>query len=392
MRTSHVAILAGILALLSCACTERAPPPGARDLTLTLRWVKGYGAENKAKVETGLLWALSFLGAEFPRNAPKAFIWNDHLVTVDFDRIGLPAGARPSWANLVAQIEGSDEYRRTGGMDIGRFVMLTLCSPRNYYVLTGVAPHLEEVRARHAFDRRQMAVTQSEIAVGNRLIDIGEAHRFGEIGFIAYEGTGTIADGSFEKKEIEVLEFMKNGQLRFALYDLGGNLKTNASPALTSAGKPSKCLWCHEIRLQPAFKNLVDTPGYYTTQQFGTLIAERMKLVDQYRERLDSRVDFKRTQDHTFAELLYLTFMEPSAERLALEWNLPVEQVTVLLKAKPTHKQEEFAWLGSRLYRRQDVDALAPYPVIKVASDPRELSTYEPEMLGSEELAQHLGR
>jgi hypothetical protein len=391
MQTLRIMIVAGIVALLSCACTETAPPPGPHDLTLTLRWVKGYGAENEKKVETGLLWALSFLGAEFPRSAPKAFIWKDRLVTVDFDRIGIPAAARPAWVELIAQLKGSDEYRHTGGMDIGRFLMLTLCSPRNYYVLTGVAPHLEQVRARHTFEREQMAVTQSEIAVGNRLIDIGEAHRFDEIGFIAYEGTGAIANGSFQKKEIEVLEFMKNGQLRFALYDLEGNLKTSATPALTSAGKPSKCLWCHEIRLQPAIKNLVDTPGYYTTQQFGALIAERMKLVDQYRNGLDSKVDFKRTQDHTFAELLYLTFMEPSAERLALEWNVPVEQVMTLLKAKPTHAQPEFAWLGSRLYRREDVDPLAPYPVLKVASDPREPSSYEPEVLTSKQPAQAPG-
>lgn len=379
-------MLVGMLALLGCACSHTAPPPGKHDLTLTLRWVKGYGAENREKVETGLLWALSFLGAEFPRSAPKAFIWEDHLVTVDFDRIGITAATRPAWEEVIARIKSSEEYRRTNGMDIGRFLMLTLCSPRDYYVLTGVAPHLEQVRGRHTFDHKQMAVTQSEIAVGNRLIDIGEARHFGEIGFIAYEGTGRIADGSFEKKEIEVLEFMNNGQLRFALYDLEGNLKTNATPLLTSAGKPAKCLWCHEIRLQPALLNRVDTPGYYTTAQFGAIIAERMKLVDQYREGLDAKVDFKRTQDHTFAELLYLTFMEPSAERLALEWNLPVAQVVALLKDKPTHKQEEFSWLGTHLYRRQDVDALAPYPVIRVASDPREPSAYEPDLFGSQQI------
>jgi hypothetical protein len=376
-------VLVGSVVLLLCACGS-APPPAPSDLTVTLRWVRGYSGDSKQKIEVGLMWALSFLGARFPDDAPKAFIWHDNLVTVDLDRVGLPQNARPAWEQLIANLNRSDEDRRMGGVDIGRFLMLTLCSPHAYYRLTGVESHFDQFRSRHTFESEQMAVVQSLIARGNRLIEIGAATNLSQIAFIGYEGTGTFGAHTFEKREIEAIEFMDNGQLRFALYDLQGNLKSSATAALTSAGKPSKCLWCHEIRLQPAFKNVTDIPGFHTTRDFDALIAERMKLVDRYRAGLHSKVDFKRTQDHTFAELPYLTFMEPSAERLSVEWNLPVEEVVARLKGKPTHKQEEFAWLGDTLYRRADVDALAPYPVIKVATDPREPSDYEPDLVGGD--------
>ena len=81
-------------------------------------------------------------------------------------------------------------------------------------------------------------------------------------------GTGSIRDGTFERKDIEFLDLMKNGQLRFALYDLNGQLKTSTSPSLTAAGKPGKCVWCHQIRLQIARRNVTDLDGYHTTKSF----------------------------------------------------------------------------------------------------------------------------
>jgi hypothetical protein len=381
MRFIRTTIVVGLLILLNCSCAREVPPPAPNDLTVTLRWIKGYPGDTKKKVEVGLMWALSFLGAEFPDSSPTAFIWHGNLVTVDLERVGIAATARPAWEKAVAAVKRTDEYRRTGGMDIGRFLMLTWCSPNAYYALTGVAPNAAEVRKAHSFESKQMAVMQSGIARGNRLVEVGEASKLPDIAFIGYEGVGDIQKGTFEKREVEVLDFMKNGQLRFALYDLDGNLKEHATSALTEAGKPSKCLWCHEIRLQPPRRNVTDVSGYLTTREFSAIVDERMNVVDRYRSGLHSKVDFRRTQDHTYAELLYLTFMEPSVERLAIEWNMPVEQVASLLRGKETHAQKEFAYLGSALYRREDIDTLAPYPVLRVAEDPREPSSYEPNLL-----------
>ncbi len=381
MRRIYSAISLGLLVLLSCACTNNGPPADANDLTINLRWIKGYAGERKATVETGLMWALSFLGAEFPDGAPNAFIWNDNVVTVDLDKVRLADGTRPAWEKLLTVLKQSDEYRRMGGVDIGRFLMLSLCSPRHYFALTGVAHDLRQVRQTHMFEGKQMAVVESVIARGNRLIEISGATQLPDIAFIGYEGTGSIRDGTFERKEVEVVDFMKNGQLRFALYDFGGNLKASTTPSLTGAGKPAKCLWCHEIQLMSALKNVSDVAGYHSTKEFDAIIAERMRIVGRYRSGLRSKIDFSRTQDHTYAEWLYLTFTEPSVERVAMEWNMPIERARQRLAGKPTHAQQEFALLGKMLYRRQDVDELSPYPVIKVASDPREPSAYEPDFL-----------
>jgi hypothetical protein len=143
-----------------------------------------------------------------------------------------------------------------------------------------------------------------------------------------------LKDGSFQKEDIETLEFMPNGQLHFGLYDAAGNLKTAATPELTKAGKPSKCLWCHEINLNPPFFNKTDLPGYYSTQEFKDLVARQMRLVSGYRLALKAKVDFGKTQDHTNAENLYLSFAQPTVERLAAEWNIPVDNVKSLLRAK----------------------------------------------------------
>jgi hypothetical protein len=92
-------------------------------------------------------------------------------------------------------------------------------------------------------------------------------------------------------------------------------------------------------------------------------------------------VDFRRTEDHTYAELLYLSFAEPSAARLALEWNMPEEKVQALLAGVKTHAQHERKYLGDRLYDRAEIDRFAPYQTIRVPSQTREAGGYEPNLI-----------
>ena len=106
-----------------------------------------------------------------------------------------------------------------------------------------------------------------------------------------------------------------------------------------------------------------------------------MDVLQRARSRLDSRIDFARTQDHTYAELLYISFYEPSPERIAGEWNVPVARVREALTGLPTHAHDEFDFLGEQLYRRSDIDTLAPYGVLAPPTDPREPSAYEPDLL-----------
>lgn len=381
VATKMTRLIPALLALTVFGCSHPTPPPRNPELTIQLRWIQGYPGERKRDVETGLNWALSFLGASLPSDAAEVYSWRDNIITVDLDAAGVLPQTKPAWASVLAILRNSDEYRAMGAMDIGRFLMLTLCSSNQYFALTGAPSTFAEFQAKHPQPSRPAAVVESGIATGNRLLDVGQAGRIDEIFFVAFEGTGSIPDGSFHKAETETIDFMPNGQLRFGLYDMGGKPKAATTPSLTAAGKPSKCLWCHEIGLQPPYRNTTSVTGYYSAEELRSIVKERMVIVDAYRRTLRSRIDFRRTNDHTFAELLYLSFAEPSAARLASEWNMPEDKVTALLAGSKTHAQHERVILGDRLYDREDIDRFAPYQTIRVPSQVREAGGYEPDLL-----------
>jgi hypothetical protein len=378
---SAALVALGLSSLPSCSQT----PPEDPALVIDLRWIQNYSGETRSNVDTGLYWALSFLGAKLPAPA-KVLNWHGRVVTVDLSAAQVQPGSLVAWKKLLKILKSSDEYRKMGAIDIGRFVLLSLCSANHYYELTGTPPTFSGFLVEHTFDPRQIAVVESGVAHGNRLIEVGTGGVRGTAVFVAYEGRGSIKDGSFQKEDIETLEFMQNGQLHFALYDLSGNLTTAATPELTRAGKPSKCLWCHEINLNPPFLNKTELPGYYSTQEFKELVARQMRLVFTYRQTLKSKVDFRRTQDHTDAENLYMSFAQPTAQRLAAEWNIPLDNVRSVLRASnlkphPHSVEADDGILGDALYDRTAVDALAPYTSVPGPTDFREPSSYEPDLL-----------
>jgi hypothetical protein len=369
-------------ALLGCS----SPPPKDPALVIDLRWVQNYPAEHKSNVNTGLYWALSFLGAKLPASA-DILRWHGRVVTLDLGAAQVRPESIAAWRRLLQILKSSDEYHKTGAVDIGRFVLLSLCSANHYYELTGTDPTFAQFLARHSFGPRQIAVVESGVSHSNRLIDVGTGAGIGGVAFVAYEGKGALKDGSFHKEDIETLEFMGNGQLRFGLYDTSGHLKAAAAPELTRAGKPSKCLWCHEINLNLPFYNKTDLPGYFTTQQFRDLVVSEMRTVADYRKTLQSsKVDFRKTQDHTNAENLYLSFAQPTVERLAAEWNMSVNTVRQLLRSRnlkphPHSAEADDGILGDQLYDQTEVDALAPYTGVRGPTDFREASSYEPDLL-----------
>jgi hypothetical protein len=385
IRMAGVLALVLLLGIAGCNRTNQPLTPKDQSLVIKLRWIKSYPSQARSQVDTGLFWALSFLGAKLPADA-AIISWDGTTVTLDLDAAGVMEISKPAWKKLLDVLKSSDEYRMMGGIDIGRFVFLSLCSPYQYYALTGVSPNYAEFRAKHAFAPRQVAIVESAVAHGNRLIEVGQGEGINSVAFVAFEGAGSLQAHSFEKADIETLDFMENGQLRFGLYDLEGHLKATTTPALTAAGKPSKCLWCHEINLQPPFRNVTDLEGFYSTKQFKELVASSTQVVARYRKTLASKVDFTRLQDHSNAEDLYLSFAEPTASRLAAEWNMPLERVTQLLagrnlKTHPHSERIDDGVLGDDLYDRNEVDSLAPYATIHGPSDMREASSYEPNLL-----------
>ena len=217
----------------------------------------------------GLTWALSFLGAAIPDDSlNKALEWkNETNFLLRLGKAGFNPEASAAWKSILDTLKISEEYKMLGGIDVGRFLMLTLNSTNHYYAITGAKQRYAEFRAQYNFDEKKAGIVKSAIAFGSRLIEISKAQEFHEIAFLATEGEGTLPD-NFEEKEFEALDFMPNGQLRFALYDLNGNLKEAASKTLTVAGKPAKCLWCHETSLVPPFSDNNTLPGFYSTEEF----------------------------------------------------------------------------------------------------------------------------
>jgi hypothetical protein len=389
-RTSET-WMASMLAVLflfgsaGCSRTDQLPPPRDPSLVIKLRWIKSYPSQSQSQANTGLFWTLSFLGAKLPADA-AVISWDGTMVTLDLDAAGVAETSKAAWKKLLHVLKSSDEYRVMGGIDIGRFVFLSLCSSYQYYALTGVSPSYAEFRASHTFGPKQAAIVESAVAHGNRLIETARGTDINSVVFVAFEGAGALRDHSFQKADIETLDVMENGQLRFGLYDLDGHLKAATTPALTEAGKPSKCLWCHEINLQLPFKNVTDLQGYYSANEFRELITRATRIIAGYRKTLASKVDFTRLQDHSNAEDLYLSFAEPTASRLASEWNISVEGVQRRLASRnlKTHSHSERIdddALGDNLYDRNEVDSLAPYATVRGPSDMREASGYEPNLL-----------
>jgi hypothetical protein len=284
------------------------------------------------------------------------------------------------WAQLLEVLKNSDEYKRNGAMDLGRFIALTINASKHYYAITGAKKSYDEFRKSFSFNSRHAGLTHSIVSVSHRLIEIPVAQGVHQLGYVAKEGEGSLRDNSFQTREYEVSDVMPNGQLRFAIYDAAGNLIDCSDSTLSRGGKPAKCLWCHETSINPPFMESDTVEGYHCKEEFKQIVSGQMLMLSDYRCGLRSDLDFTKRFDHTLMELLYIPFMEPSAMRIAAEWKMPVEQVKSLLRGLPTHKHQEFPFLGE-LYDRHQVDSLAPYSVLRVPSHAREKSAYEPDLI-----------
>ena len=379
----YLFILFSFVVILSCSKKDNIKVNTDNSSTLTLRWIKAYDNETKDKVETGFKWALLFLGAELKEGSyESAAQWQNEKLTVDFSKLGFSNEGLAALRKLIAELKQSGEYKDKAGIDIGRFIMLTLNSPYHYYAITNAPKTYNEYKSRLIFDNKKAAIIESNVAKGHRIIDVPDPNQndLMKNGFASSEGSGKITDGTFKITEFEVFDLMLNGMFRFMLYDEAGNLKPAGDTALGGAGKPSKCLWCHEIVISPAFISKTPAQGYYTPKEYEDIISKQMEKITKYRKSLKQDLDYSKTQDHTFTEILYISFMEPSAERLAKEWGIPVEQVKEKLKGLPVHTHDEFPYLGT-LYARNDVDKLAPYTYIRTPNSAREPSEYEPDLI-----------
>lgn len=373
-------VLFGLLYGLAIRCTsDQLRPVSEGKYSIQLRWVKAYEEESRDQVMTGLQWSLSFLGAHLPAaNWPAAvqFI-DDHRFVLHLGEVGLSASSLEAMAEILARLKESEEYQKLEAVDLARFLVLNLNSSWHYYAITDAPASLTEYLAQKTVERiDSFPILTSSIAQKNRMIRFQVADELAQTFFIAEE-MEDVRLPSYPIDHYEVLDILPNGQLRFILYDSEGNLAPAAPIATTLAGKPSKCLWCHEDKVQPLFQPTTDIPGFLTSAGFSAQVDTVNQDLTTYRDLLPTVINFSEKQAHTQSELLYISFMEPSLRRIAAEWEMEETKVETILKDFPTHTYDEFPFLGD-LYFRHWIDSLAPYRSLRVPDSVREQG-WEPD-------------
>lgn len=378
MKSKWIKVYVSVIAMLVIVYTYyQLNKP--ENLLIDLQWHSGSFIESEEEMKTGLIWALSSLGAELPEGSLDSAIsgTSSGVFTLDLSKVGFSESAELALQKIVTEIKASSAYKAHGYTEIGRLIMLTLNNSFHYYEITAVPKTLDRFKALYRFEGKICRVINSSVSKVQRRIEIADADAFKEIAYIATEGSGAFQDLSFSPLEFEAMDFMPNGQLRFALYDKKGNLKQSADSAITHAGKPSKCLWCHETTIQPFFIHnpVLEGSNFVSIQEFTDIRNNYLMLAQAHREALSSDIDFNQKQAHSWMERIYLGFMEPSLEQVAAEWNMTENEVQNILNGLPTHTQEEFKF--ENLYDRWDVDRLAPDRPVAVSQSPREFSTNE---------------
>lgn len=340
------------------------------DTALYLKWNKAYPDDTMDKSLIGLKWGLSYVGAKLPASL-NGISTSNNVISINITKLGFSESAIEKLSKLNLKIKESQEYRTTNAIDLGRYITLLLGASEHYYEIVGVPNRLDAILNQYTLSPEKGYVNNSNVSFEHRIIQFSEQNGFNQV-FISKE----IDPNSGQIHEYETIELLPNGQLRFGIFDANGNRKNNADASYGKAGKPGKCMWCHESSINQMYTSQNDFTGYLSASAFQNKLINYKESNRILKLTLVDGVDFSQTQQHTLTELLYISFMEPSAERLSLEWGIPLTQVQSLLSNLPTHIYAEFPFLGN-LYNRKDIESLAPFQGLSVSSSVREQSIIE---------------
>jgi hypothetical protein len=337
---------------------------------LVLKWNKIYEEDNIQKAKIGLEWTFSYMGASLPLNNSGIIVENN-LIEIDLEKLGFNTHAIEKLEELNEIIFTSEEYQVNNNIDLGRYISLLLGASEHYYKITGVPYLLSDMLDNYNLNSERGYVNNSGVSFEHRLISFSDQEGFNQLFFCE-----EVDPETGNTLEFETVELMQNGQPRFGIYDKDGFRINSTDPLHSNAGKPAKCMWCHESGIQPLFAIQDDFEGFIPYLEFKDLLTNFKDSHKSLQNTLVNGVDYQETQQHTLTELIYISFMEPSAERLSLEWEMSVSEVENLLSGLPTHIHEEFFYLGD-LYDREDVEPFAPFSGLQVSSSVREESEVE---------------
>lgn len=347
------------------------------DYEITLKWNKAYSKDDLAKNVIGLKWCLLFLGSSIAADSTlRGISHGDSIIFLDVAKLGFHKKASEHLAHLNYQLKQTGEYKETNAVDLGRYMALTIGSPYHYYKITGTPNHLDSLKARYTFDSISGYIDNSGVSLVDRVISFSPSDSGKSQAFISSEKD----PDTKEIYEFETVELMPNGLVKFGIYDKNGVIKDAADPMVTRAGKPAKCMWCHESVLQPVFRKQNNYPGHLSSNAFRDSLDRYSRQLRRYQDSIWKDANIKNRRLHTLMEIAYIGFMEPSVERLSGEWGLPVPEVVKKVSHLQSHRHDEFNYLGD-LYHRKDVDVLAPWSVMEVPERIREKSANEMDHL-----------
>ena len=339
-------------------------PPGI----ISLVWRPADSEDTWESARAGLDWALSQLGATPPADGSAITVTGESTsrvaLTLHVDQLALPTSA----TSVLIEVEAELKTAETSA-EIGRFLMRSLHEPWRYYAMTGACRTRAEWESTRQRSPAEYAVTTSQLTEAERRITLNEApDSWATVGFLAEEGSGSLTDGTFAPTEAETVDVMANGQFRFAVYDPDGALLPVA--ALSPAGTPGKCAWCHELTVQAGTAENASAPGYLDYTAWMEARAEAHAQIDGLRGALSTSVDYETIPVHEAGERLVEGFLLPNAARVAAEWGV-LESDVVAALGEGTESQEELGW--ENRYLRADVDAASPLAAVGTLPSAREL-------------------
>lgn len=345
------------------------------DYVIRLNWHKSLPDQKAVHVYRGMVWCFSWLGAELPKGCMKeAVVSSDSMhLEVHLDKLGFSKEALQALLVISDSIRNSEEYKREGELELGKFIALTLGTSEHYYRITGVPRTIDEFRKLHHVDQTAwlFGVTNSSISDGDRLVRFSRDTSILNVGFIAEESTDSINGSGFHPELFECFDIMSNGQLRFAIYDEAGNLISGAPRTLTEGGKPAKCLWCHETSIQTLFIENTPVSGMLSNEEFLAMRDSMQMRLEHYRRGLNTEMNYSNHPEHTLGELLYIFYMEPTLMYVSNSWKLTEQQTLQRLGRIHSTPFREFSWIGN-VYHRSAIDSVAGTSVLPISFDVRE--------------------
>ncbi len=359
-------LLSSYLFILSCDRTSKYIPSEG---SINLKWNQSHDTQTISDAVIGLRWALSHIGAH-NIETHKVYI-KGSLLTINTNNLKFPEHTKNELKKLHSIIKKSEEYIQNDAIDLGRYLALTIGASEHYYKFVKVPKNLTELLSKYKLNAYKGKVNNSLVSLQHRIISFSNQEDFKQLFLSTEIDTSTNAI-----LEFETIELMKNGQLKFGIFDKDGKRINAANPQKTKAGKPGKCMWCHESKITPLFTPQKSYDGFLTEKQLDDTLTIYKNKHFEKQLLLANGIDYSKLQEHTQMELLYISFMEPSAKRLSKEWNMDIKDIEKKLSKLETHKHEEFTFLGN-LYHRNEVEKFAPYKSLEVSSSIREKSKKE---------------